>query len=150
MTIHHRRNRRRAMSEINVVPYIDVMLVLLIIFMITAPLLSQGVKVDLPKAGAKALPVEQKGPIIVSVSKRGQYYLNVSKNPSVPLNASRLVTQISAELTVAKRSRQDRLVLVKGDKAVNYGKVVQVMVLLQNAGVEKVGLMTRGLEEDQM
>ena len=138
------------MSEINVVPYIDVMLVLLIIFMITSPLLSQVDKVDLPEAGAKSLPVEQKGPIIVSVSKRGQYYLNVSKNPSVPLNASRLVTQISAELTVAKRSRQDRLVLVKGDKAVNYGKVVQVMVLLQNAGVEKVGLMTRGLEEDQM
>ena len=137
-----RRHRKKVMSEINVVPYIDVMLVLLIIFMITAPLLSQGVKVNLPKASAKALPVARKGPIIVSVDKNGRYYLNISSTPGVPMNASSMVTEIIAEITVAKQRGQKRSLVVKGDKDVNYGRVVQLMVLLQDSGIEKMGLMT--------
>jgi biopolymer transport protein TolR len=142
MSVRYSRHQRKAMSEINVVPYIDVMLVLLVIFMITAPLLSQGVKVDLPKASAKQLPVKGKGPVVVSVDKKGCYYLNVVKNNDAPMEASQLVTRVVAELSVAKESGDERLVLVKGDRHVNYGKVVQMMVLLQRAGVEKVGLMT--------
>jgi len=125
------------------VPYIDVMLVLLVIFMITAPLLSQGVKVDLPNAKAKAISVKEKAPVIVSVDKQGQYYLNISQQPNIPLLPQQLITKIAAELTVAKQDGQHLTVLVKGDKAVNYEKVVQAMVLLQQAGVEKVGLMTQ-------
>lgn len=140
------RNRKKVMSEINVVPYIDVMLVLLIIFMITAPLLSQGVKVDLPRASAKALVVSKKGPIIVSVDKLGRYYLNVSEKPNIPINASEMITRIVAELTISKQSGENRTVVVKGDRDVDYGKIVQLMVLLQNAGIEKVGLMTEELE----
>ncbi|MBU0456120.1 MAG: protein TolR [Gammaproteobacteria bacterium] len=138
------RNKRRTMSEINVVPYIDVMLVLLVIFMITAPLLTQGVKIDLPKAHAKALSVKQTGPIIVTVDQTGQYYLNISNHPNAPLPAETLMTRVAAEVALDKQSNgQPRSVLVKGDQAVPYGKVVQAMVMLQNAGVDKVGLMTQ-------
>ena len=138
----YRYRRNRSMAEINVVPYIDVMLVLLVIFMITAPLLSQGVHVNLPKAQAKALSVKQETPIIVSVDKHGRYYLNSTGNTNIPLPPQQLMNQVAAELAIANQAGKRITVLVKGDKAVSYAKVVQAMVLLQHAGVKQVGLMT--------
>ena len=130
-------------AEINVVPYIDVMLVLLVIFMITTPLLSQGVDVDLPKAQSKVIDASDQEPIIVSVDANGRYYLNLAENPSKSLSPRQLATRINAEIAFAKQShRQMAPVLVRGDHAVPYGKVVQAMVLIQRAGVPKVGLMT--------
>ena len=135
--------RNRPMSEINVVPYIDVMLVLLVIFMITAPLLSQGVTVDLPRAAAKALSAKKQEPIVVSVDSKGNYYLNVANSPNVPISAEQLLNRVAAELQVAKSAGSKQQVLVKGDRKTNYGKVVQAMVLLQHAGAHSVGLMTQ-------
>lgn len=142
-----RRQKARLMADINVVPYIDVMLVLLIIFMITAPLLSQGVKIDLPQAQARALATKQQEPIIVSIDMKGQYYLNIAEDPDVPIMPDQLMTRVAAEVTLAAQNHQHRIVLVKGDKDVDYGKVVQAMVLLQQAGVDKVGLMTQSPEK---
>lgn len=138
----NKRPRKNLMAEINVVPYIDVMLVLLVIFMITTPLLSQGVKVDLPKARAQALSSKQTQPLIVSVDAQGNYYLNVMHPASQPISAVVLQNQISAALTEAKHNQQQRAVYVKGDQHVDYGKIVQAMVLLQQAGAKSVGLMT--------
>ncbi len=137
-----RRQRRRPMAEINVVPYIDVMLVLLIIFMITAPLLTQGVKVSLPQAKAQTLPPQDQQPIIVTVDAAGNYYLNLASTPNQPISPQDLMTAVAAHLQLAQQQNQSLPVLVKGDKAVDYGKVVQAMVLLQNAGAPSVGLMT--------
>jgi biopolymer transport protein TolR len=136
------RQRRRAMAEINVVPYIDVMLVLLVIFMVTAPLLNQGVEVELPSSQAKLISKQEKDPLIVSVDAKGQLYLNIAAQPSQPQDANAIVTQVSAELQQAKQKGQERQVLVKGDKNVDYGKVVEAMVLLQQAGAPSVGLIT--------
>lgn len=138
-----RRAKRGVMSEINVVPYIDVMLVLLIIFMVATPLLSQGVKVNLPQATAKALDKQQKDPIIVSIDAYGRYYLNISDNPAKPITPTELATRVAAELQVEQQQGQQRLVLIKGDKAVDYGKIMQAMVLLQQSGVDNVGLITK-------
>lgn len=138
----YRSQRARPIAEINVVPYIDVMLVLLVIFMITTPLLTQGVKVELPQAKAKALSAEQQEPLIVSVNKKGQYFLNVSNQPSKAIDPELLVTRVAAELIIAKQAGKTRQVLVRGDRHSNYGQIVQVMVLLQNAGAPSVGLMT--------
>lgn len=132
------RKRRRPVSEINVVPYIDVMLVLLIIFMVTAPLVTQGVKVDLPKAEAQPLENEAKPPLIASVDAQGQYFLNVGDNQQKPMSAIDLATLVAAQLQV----EPDTPVVVKGDGAVPYSEVVQLMVLLQRAGAPSVGLMT--------
>jgi biopolymer transport protein TolR len=135
------RGKRRLMSEINVVPYIDVMLVLLIIFMVTAPLLTQGIKVDLPKAAAEPIAtdsVRKSEPLVLSVDARGQLYLNVGANPNSPLDEATL----QARVTAALRREPARVVLVKGDKAANYGRVVEAMVLLQRAGASKVGFLT--------
>lgn len=137
------RQRKRAMSEINVVPYIDVMLVLLVIFMITTPLLSQGVTVDLPQAKAQAVTTEEQEPLIISVDKQGLYYLNVADNPEAPMDANAITTRVAAELQIAKQQNKPRQVFVKGDQSVNYGKVVEAMVLLQQAGAVSVGLITQ-------
>ena len=126
------------MAQINVVPYIDVMLVLLIIFMITAPLLTQGVEVELPQTDARALTQEQQNPLVISVDEAGLYYLNVSDTPDVPIAANDLSVIVAAELTLAP----GRSVMVRGDQLVSYGKVVVVMTLLQQAGAEQVGLIT--------
>lgn len=139
----NRQNRRAPMAEINVVPYIDVMLVLLIIFMITAPLLSQGVNVDLPKASAKPISEKQPEPIVVSVNAQGQYYLNIASQPDQPIDQATLVSTVSSALQTAQQNGQTRQVLVKGDQSVDYGKVVQAMVLLQQAGAPNVGLVTQ-------
>jgi len=136
------RQRKRPMSEINVVPYIDVMLVLLIIFMVTAPLLSQGVNVELPQASAQSIPPKEQEPLIVSVDAKGNYYLNAAQNPDQPIDAAALTEQVTTALQTAQKQGQQRPVLVKGDKNVDYGRVVTAMVLLQRAGAASVGLVT--------
>lgn len=133
-----RYRKHKAMSEINVVPYIDVMLVLLIIFMITAPLLQQGVEIELPQANANPMSRDQREPLILTVSKTGEFYLNIGEDIEKPVNAEVLVHRVAAVL----KYQPDTPVLVRGDKDAGYGRVTSAMVLLQTAGVEKVGLMT--------
>lgn len=142
-----RRSKARPLAEINVVPYIDVMLVLLVIFMITAPLLTQGVDIDLPEAAAKSISADDQEPIIVTVDAAGKYYLNKAKDPLAALAPDDIATEISSLLHEAKQKGIKPQVLVKGDKDVMYGKVVQAMVLLQQAGVAQVGLMTQPPEQ---
>lgn len=137
------RNYKGPLAEINVVPYIDVMLVLLVIFMITAPLLMQGVNVQLPQAAAKILPPKDNIPIVVSVDRQGDYFLNVSEHPEQSITPQNLVNRVAAILQIAKQRHQKRDIYVKGDRGVDYGKVVQAMVLLQHAGATSVGLMTK-------
>ena len=135
-----RRPRKKPMSEINVVPYIDVMLVLLIIFMITAPLLSEGVKVALPQSSAKPITKQQHEPVIITVNRKGKYFLNISDKPKKPIDATSLVSRVAA----VKRQRKGTMsVLVRGDRRAKYGAVVNVMALLQQAGVDDVGLITK-------
>ena len=137
------RIRKRPMSEINVVPYIDVMLVLLIIFMITAPLLSQGVKIDLPQVPSEPLPASDSDPVIVSVDAAGNFFINYGENQDQPVSPEVLVNRVSALV----KYRPKLPVLVKGDTDVNYGRVVQAMALLQGAGVKGIGLITETPEQ---
>ena len=134
------KHRRRLMSEINVVPYIDVMLVLLVIFMVTAPLLQQGIKVDLPKAATEPLNVAQKDAeaMVLSIDTGGQLYLNTGARPDAPLTDAEILTAATAGLKV----NPQRAVLVKGDRQSRYGRVVEAMVLLQKAGATKIGFLT--------
>jgi len=131
------RKKHRPMAEINVVPYIDVMLVLLIIFMVTAPMLMQGVKVDLPEASADPVENQDSEPLIVSVDASGKLYLNLGQEKQV-LSLATIRDRVSA---VIRRSPK-KPVLVWGDRAVPYGEVVTVMVALQEAGAPSVGLVT--------
>lgn len=130
--------KRRAVSEINVVPYIDVMLVLLIIFMVTAPLLKQGVDVDLPTAPANPLDAESPEPIVITVDKGGTMYLNIALNPDGEISAEALVKQVKAALSREPK----RPVMVRGDANGPYQNVVATLVLLQQANVGSVGLVT--------
>ncbi|MFC3120799.1 protein TolR [Agaribacter flavus] len=132
------RRRRKRVSEINVVPYIDVMLVLLVIFMATAQVVTQGVTVDLPKAEAQTLETEQETILIVSISNEGQYFLNVGDNPEQAMQAQEVAALVKTRLEIAPQTP----VVVNGDRSVSYEKVVDMMVLLQNSGAESVGLMT--------
>jgi len=133
-----KRNRgRKLMGEINVVPYIDVMLVLLVIFMVTAPMLSQGIKVDLPKAGAEPIEPDKLEPLVLSIDREGLLYVNIG-DPDAPQTADRILEIASAAL----RREPQRPVLVKADTAVAYGRVVEGMVLLQKSGAKKVGFVT--------
>ena len=135
--------KRRLIAEINVVPYIDVMLVLLIIFMVTAPLLTQGIKVELPKAGAEPIAdAADREPLIVSVDASGNLYINVGDDEDVPSAAKDIVARTRAVL----KNRPDTPVLVKADRAVPYGNVVGAMVLLQQGGAESVGFVTDPLD----
>lgn len=132
-----RRERRRLMGEINVVPYIDVMLVLLIIFMITAPLLAQGVKVDLPRAQAEA--ITQVGEYVkLQIDAQGRLYLNVGDDPRRPLDPQTVMARVAAVLRQAPQTP----VYVEADQTLPYGKVVEAMALLTQAGAPRVGLMT--------
>lgn len=135
-------------ADINVVPYIDVMLVLLVIFMITAPILTQGVTVDLPKAASAAIKSASREPIIVSVNSAGDLFLNISNTPNTPITAQDLTTRVAAELELARESKQTLNVLVKGDQGVAYGKVVLAMGMLKQAGAEQVGLLTDDVGND--
>ena len=130
--------KRRAVADINVVPYIDVMLVLLIIFMVTAPMLMQGVKVDLPDAAAEPVDNQDSEPLIVSVSVDGEFYLNVGGNEKQALELATVKQRVAAVL----RRSPNKPVLVWGDQAVAYGSVVTMMTALQEAGAPSVGLVT--------
>jgi len=134
-----RKNKRRPMAEINVVPYIDVMLVLLVIFMITAPLITAGIKVDLPQASAEPVSAADEPPLIASIDESGNYYLSVGQSSDQALEAHELVELVAAH----RQLNPDAQVMINGDRKVPYDKVVQLMVLLQTqAGIESIGLMT--------
>tara|TARA_R110001592_G_scaffold1001_2_gene5891 strand:- start:4182 stop:4598 length:417 start_codon:yes stop_codon:yes gene_type:complete len=133
------RPKRKPMSDINVVPYIDVMLVLLIIFMVTAPMLTQGIKVDLPVLDADPVQSDnQDEPIIVSIDLNGAYYLDMSGDAKKPQELVQILQKVSAILS----QKPDTSVLVRGDKHVEYGAVVSLMSALQSAGAKGVGLIT--------
>ncbi|MFT5163090.1 MAG: biopolymer transport protein TolR [Alteromonadaceae bacterium] len=138
------RKRRRPVAEINVVPYIDVMLVLLIIFMITAPLVTQGVKVDLPKADAEPLAKDTKPPLVASVKADGTYYLTVGENKEESLTLEDVMTLVAAHLTVEPQTP----VMVNGDGNVPYRSIIDLMVVLNKAGAQSVGLMTDNPEKE--
>ena len=133
-----RRTRRKLKADINVVPYIDVMLVLLIIFMVTAPLLNLGVDIDLPESNAKAL-VTSSDPILVSMAADGTMYLTLGKDGREKIDAETLVKKVSAFV----KQNPKAPVIVGADAALNYGSVIQVMGELQAAGVPKVSLMSQ-------
>lgn len=132
------RAKKRLMSEINVVPYIDVMLVLLVIFMITAPLLSQGIKVDLPRVPSQPIPASDKEPVIINIDKAGLFYINYGDNQDQPVSADTLVNRVGALL----KYQPNIPVLIGGDSNVPYGRVVEAMALLQRAGVTGIGMIT--------
>ncbi len=135
--------KRKLIGEINVVPYIDVMLVLLIIFMVTAPLLTQGIEVELPQAGAEPIEdIPNHPPLVLSVDAEGNLYINVGDDEDEPANAKEIVARTAAVL----RNRPDTPILIKADRAVPYGNVVGAMVLLQQGGAENVGFVTDPLD----
>ncbi|MDA3932962.1 MAG: protein TolR [Gammaproteobacteria bacterium] len=139
------RRRRRLMSEINVVPYIDVMLVLLIIFMITAPLLNLGVEIELPESAAEPLDTESnESVVLVTVTSNGDLYLNLDGKADL-IDSESLIIKMAAFV----RRNPDLEVLVGGDQRANYGQVYAVMVYLQQAGVRKVGLMSDPGAQDE-
>lgn len=136
-------HKRKLMGEINVVPYIDVMLVLLIIFMVTAPLLTQGIKVELPKAGAEPIEnVSDAEPLVLSVDADGNLYLNIGDDEEKPMAGAEIVRRVDILL----RATPTTPVLVKADRSVPYGNVVGAMVLLQQGGAESIGFVTDPLD----
>ena len=139
MALQYRNSRRRRrMAEINIVPYIDVMLVLLIIFMVTAPMLNLGADIQLPQSGAKALQ-DEKQPVLVTVDHDGNVFLTLGKSPREQVDDETLVNDVSAFVKQDPKAS----VMLGGDKRVDYGRVNQVLGLLQQAGVAKVGLMSQ-------
>lgn len=130
--------RNKLLAEINVVPYIDVMLVLLVVFMITAPMMTQGVKVDLPDANAEPINLKNEEPLVISVRQDGSYLINVGDQR----DKEALLETVVARVGAVKRQKPETLVLVEGDDAVPYGRVVSLMAALQKAGVADVGLVT--------
>jgi biopolymer transport protein TolR len=129
--------KRKLMGDINVVPYIDVMLVLLIIFMATAPLLTQGIKVDLPTAQTEPLSAES-NPLILTIDRVGKLSLNVGSHPENALDED----TVAARAAAAIRRKPDISVLVKADRTIAYGRLVDAMVILQKAGAKKIGFVT--------
>ena len=134
---------RRVIAEINMVPFIDVILVVLVIFMITTPLLNQGVKVALPQTEARAVSPEKKEPLIVTVDSNGNYYLNIAEKPNQPITPEALSNLVRTQLVGGSTPEEQRPILVRGDKDVNYGRIMQAMVLLQQAGAKTVNLITQ-------
>ena len=135
--------KRKLMSEINVVPYIDVMLVLLVIFMVTAPMLTQGIKVDLPKANSEPIDdVPNHQPLVLSVDAQGNLYINVGDDEDQPASGKEVIARVGAVL----RNRPETPILVKADRAVPYGYVVGAMVVLQQGGAEHIGFVTDPLD----
>lgn len=138
-------NRRKPMAEINVVPYIDVMLVLLVIFMVTAPMLTQGVKVDLPETTSDPIQADKDvESIVVSVDSNGAYYVAVGDEDSGPMSLSEVRGQVAKILS--QRTSSD--ILVRGDENVDYGTVVRLMAALQGAGATSIGLITDTLPDE--
>ena len=140
------RKRRKPMAEINVVPYIDVMMVLLVIFMISTPLLTQGVKVELPSASTEQLDIKPTETVIVKVDVHGQYYLTFGTGKEHSISREGLVEQIKNKLLEQPKIS----VLVAGDKEVKYVFIMDVLALLNNAGIPNVGLMTKSLEDQNI
>ena len=136
------RPRQKLMAEMNVVPYIDVMLVLLVIFMITAPMLTQGLKVELPKVDSEAMQVDSQEPIVVTIKADGSYWLKQDKNDSSPI----LLEQLTESLLVHQQKNPELQVLINGDTQVPYGEVVKLMAALQQAQILRVGLLTEPSE----
>ncbi len=136
--LNTRRRKRKLKAEINVVPYIDVMLVLLIIFMVTAPLLNLGVDIQLPQSKAKSVQ-NDKEPAVISVDKDGKLFLTLGPTQREPIEPAALVAKVSAFV----RENPQLPFLVAGDQRADYGRIYQAMVLLQQAGVAKVGLMSQ-------
>jgi len=135
--------KRKLMAEINVVPYIDVMLVLLIIFMVTAPLLTQGIEVELPKANAEPIEsVPDHDPLVLSVDAEGNLYINAGDDEDKPSSGRKIVTIVSVVLGEKPKTP----VFVKADRAVPYGNIVGAMVLLQQAGANNIGFVTDPLD----
>ncbi len=140
------QHRRKPMSEINVVPYIDVMLVLLVIFMVTAPMLTQGVKVDLPETASDPIQSDKNvESIVVSVDTNGAYYLEVGDRGSDPMSLEEVRAQVAKILS----QRPNGEVLVRGDEHVDYGVVVRLMAELQGAGASSIGLITEAPSADR-
>lgn len=132
------RIKKPLASDMNVVPYIDVMLVLLVIFMVTAPMLTTGLTVDLPKAEASALSVAQQQPAIVTLQADQQYFLKLGDAEDQAMSLEQLQQTLSAE-----QSKNPALtVLINGDQSVPYGEIVRLMAGLQSAGLQQVGLIT--------
>ncbi len=128
------------MADINVVPYIDVMLVLLVIFMVTAPLLYQGVEIELPQSSAEPMPPQEQEPVIVEVDRNGRFYLSIgAQADDEPVNLEEIVVNVTALM----RAQPNTPVFVRGDGSVPYARVVNVMTALQQAGVPQVGLLTQ-------
>ncbi|SFV65590.1 Tol biopolymer transport system, TolR protein [hydrothermal vent metagenome] len=136
--VKNRKRYYRSKAEINVVPYIDVMLVLLVIFMMTTPVLEQGVEVDLPAANSQQLDFTNEQPVVVSVDKKGRYFINIGDKRK-NLDANIIIARVAAAISLNPKIQ----VMVKGDKDVAYGKVVELMSYLKQAGVEKVGFVTQ-------
>ena len=140
--MRHRGKRNKPMSEINVVPYIDVMLVLLVIFMATAPLVMQGVKVDLPQKPSDAIADVQDDPLVVSIREDGALFMNLGVRDAN--DSGQRVTIYALEEQAGKiiRARPDVPVYLRADKTLDYGSVIGVMTVLQSAGAGSVGLIT--------
>ncbi len=136
------RRKSRTVAEINVVPYIDVMLVLLVIFIATAPVIMQGVTVDLPKADAEAMNEDQRTPVIATVDMVGQYYVEADSHTLKVDDLNALTAVVSEQL----RKDPTRPVVVQGDAKVPYDAIIRLMNALKQGGVEQVGLVTEPLE----
>lgn len=132
--------KRRTLSEINIIPFVDIVLVLLIIFMITAPLLQQGLKIELPDASSPEIKKEQKD-IVLTIDKAGEIYLSDAK-ATIPME------QLKAKLMAAYRAKASKNLLIRADQDLQYGKVIDVMSIAQQAGVERIGMITQP-ERDQ-
>ncbi len=140
----YRHKRRKPMSQINVVPYIDVMLVLLVIFMVTAPLLQEGVTIDLPKASSKPVQApDEKDQVVIAVNEFGQFFMDGEGKNAPPLTAVELANQIAVKLA----DREDKRVYVRGDQKVGYGIVMEAMTAIQAAGATGIGLITEPPEQ---
>ncbi len=133
MAFKFNRSRNEPMSEINVTPFVDVMLVLLIIFMVTAPLLTSGIKINLPESSS-ILKNEKKDPVTVSINSKGEIFIQKNKFTK---------DQLIKKLTLLKKNNQNLKIYIKGDKKLDYGKVMDLMNLINRSGFKKVALVTR-------
>lgn len=140
------RIKKPLKSDMNVVPYIDVMLVLLVIFMVTAPMITSGIKVDLPEANSS--PIESKSaPAIVSLDRNGQYFLKYKEHSAnAPLSLNELTAILSQAQQDAAAEKQELTVVIEGEKSRSYGEVMSLMNSLQEAGLSQVGLLTEPLK----
>ncbi|MGP9663415.1 protein TolR [Halomonas sp. AOP22-C1-8] len=139
----NRSGKSKPMAEINVVPFIDVMLVLLVIFMITAPMLTQGVQVDLPQVSSEPIDTQDSDPIIISVDREGGYFITLGEDSTAVS-----LEQISERVSAILQRRPGTPVMVRGDQGVQYGQIVLLMSTLQRSGVENVGLLSEPPQDE--